>query len=479
MKYLLTIFFILSLFISPLVAQTDHTGLSAGLGYGVMMGSGAELSSNLRYQGRAFVRYGFVEQFQVELGGGIGRISGGDYSTLVLPFDARLVFTPIYFEGWHPFAYGGMGGMRYIVDVVPNSSLTNRATSGWTSVIPFGVGFSYAITDEVAFEGSGGYTLTGTDEIDATNTDSKKDNFWGALLGLTITFEGGSADHDKDGLTNDQEKELGTDPKNPDTDGDGLTDGEEINQYQTDPKKVDSDGDGLSDYDELKKYSTNPNKADSDDDGLSDADEIQNYKTDPNKSDTDKDGLSDGDEIQKHKTDPLQSDTDGDGLSDGEEVMKYKTDPLVADTDKGTIADGIEVKRSTNPLDPTDDLPKKDTIQLEIGKNIVLEGILFTTASAEISSESEPILEKVYNTLSGNLTIEVEIQGHTDNVGSRSLNMKLSLARAEAVKTYLVNKGIDARCMTTKGIGPDKPIAPNTTDEGKQQNRRIEFIRVK
>jgi outer membrane protein OmpA-like peptidoglycan-associated protein len=479
MKYILTILIVLSLFTHSLLAQNEHTGLSVGLGYGAMMGSNTELSSNLRFQGRAFARYGFIEQFQVELGGGIGRISGDDFSTLVFPFDARLVFSPIYMENWHPFAYAGMGAMRYIVDVVPNSGLTNRTTSGWTSIIPFGIGFSYALTDQVAFEGSGGYTLTGTDNLDVTTTNSKKDNFWGFLFGLTLTFESGSADHDKDGLTNDQEKQLGTDPKNPDTDGDGLTDGEEVNKYNTDPKKADSDGDGLSDYDEVKKYSTNPNKADSDGDGLSDADEILKYKTDPNKADTDGDGLSDGDEVLKYKTDPLKADTDGDGLSDGDEVMKYKTDPLVADTDKGTVPDGVEVKRGTNPLDPTDDLPKKDTIQLEVGKNIVLEGIMFKSASAEISPESEPILEKVYNTLSGNPVIEVEIQGHTDNVGSHSSNLKLSLARAEAVKTYLVNKGIDAKRMTTKGFGPDKPIVPNTTDEGKQKNRRIEFIRMK
>jgi len=479
MKYLFTLLLLLSLSTGFLAAQTDHTGLSVGLGYGGMIGSQTELSSTLRYQGRAFARYGFIDQLHLELGGGIGRISGDDFSTLVLPFDARLVFIPAYFDQWHPYVYAGAGVLRYIADVVPNTSLTERTTSGWTSIIPFGIGASYALTDEVAFEASAGYTLTGTDNLDITTTDSKNDNYLSFLLGLTLTIEGGSADPDKDGLTNDQEEMLGTDPKNPDTDGDGLMDGEEINTYQTDAKKADSDGDGLSDFDEIKKYSTDPNKSDTDGDGLSDGDELMKYKTDPLVADSDKDGLSDGDEVLKYTTDPLKADTDGDTLSDGAEVNKYKTDPNSADTDKGTVADGIEVNRGTNPLDPSDDLPKKETVQLEVGKNLVLEGITFSSASAEITPESEPVLEKVYNTLAENMDIEVEIQGHTDNVGSRSSNMKLSLARADAVKTYLVNKGIDGARMTTKGIGPDKPIAPNKTDEGKQKNRRIEFIRLK
>ena len=183
-----------------------------------------------------------------------------------------------------------------------------------------------------------------------------------------------------------------------------------------------------------------------------------------------------------YKTDPLKADTDGDGLSDGDEVLKYKTDPLKADTDGGTVNDGIEVARGSNPLDPADDLnwpPKKEELKVEIGKAMVLEGIVFKTGSAVISPESEDILTKAYNTLAQNPEIQVEIQGYTDNTGKRSVNMKLSKSRADAVKAWLVSKGIDATRITAKGVGPDKPIAPNKTAEGRQKNRRIEFMRTK
>ncbi len=74
---------------------------------------------------------------------------------------------------------------------------------------------------------------------------------------------------------------------------------------------------------------------------------------------------------------------------------------------------------------------------------------------------------------------EVAIHGHTDNVGGAKYNMKLSLGRAAAVKAYLVSKGIPAARITTKGFGFTKPVADNSTPEGRAKNRRIEFVRMK
>jgi OmpA-OmpF porin, OOP family len=70
-----------------------------------------------------------------------------------------------------------------------------------------------------------------------------------------------------------------------------------------------------------------------------------------------------------------------------------------------------------------------------------------------------------------------EISGHTDNTGSAAVNQRLSLARAEATKAYLVSKGLNATELDTSGEGPDKPIADNATSEGRSQNRRIEFAK--
>jgi outer membrane protein OmpA-like peptidoglycan-associated protein len=477
-RWILLFVLFISLVVMPEVkSQINKQGLSIGLGYGGIFGE-TELQDKLyRFNARAFARYGFVDQAQLEFGVGLGRLAGSGYQTLLVPIDLRLVLDPFTFLNWNPYLYGGIGALNYRLEETP-SLVAPVNTNGWTGVVPVGLGFQYLLKERILFEASGGYNFTFSDSLKGVSPTGKKDNYFSFLFGLTVTGESGSADPDNDGLTNDEEKRLGTDPHNPDTDGDGLTDGEEVNKYKTDPRNADSDGDGLSDGDEIHKYKTDPNKADTDGDGLKDSDEILKYKTDPNKADTDGDGLTDGEEVMTYKTDPLKADTDGDGLSDGDEVHKFHTDPLKADTDGGGVNDGDELQHATNPLDPKDDF-KKEELKVEVGQAIVLEGVEFASNKADLTPASEDTLAKAYNTLNQNPTLEVEIQGHTDNSGSKSLNKKLSLNRANAVKAWLVKKGIDEKRISTKGFGPEKPIAPNTTTEGRQKNRRIEFFRTK
>jgi len=115
-----------------------------------------------------------------------------------------------------------------------------------------------------------------------------------------------------------------SDPNNPDTDGDGLTDGEEVNVYHTLPNVADSDSDGLSDRDEIEIYYTNPLKADTDGDNLADGQEVNMYSTNPLKADSDDDGLNDYAEVITYQTNPLSADTDGDGFNDYAEVYAGK-----------------------------------------------------------------------------------------------------------------------------------------------------------
>ena len=124
-------------------------------------------------------------------------------------------------------------------------------------------------------------------------------------------------DSDDDGLTDGEEVILGTDPFDADSDDDGLTDGQEVEVYGTDPLDPDTDNDGLNDGDEIAA-GTDPFDADSDDDGLSDGDEVHVYGTDPLDPDTDDDGLTDGLEVALG-TDPLDADSDDDGIPDGQD----------------------------------------------------------------------------------------------------------------------------------------------------------------
>jgi outer membrane protein OmpA-like peptidoglycan-associated protein len=210
---------------------------------------------------------------------------------------------------------------------------------------------------------------------------------------------------------------------------------------------------------------------------LNDGSEVNQHKTDPLLPDTDNDGLNDLVELETYQTGPNNRDTDSDGLTDGEEVLKYKTLPKVADTDRGSILDGAEVQRGTNPLNYDDDIDRRP--KMEKGKAVVLEGIEFDTGKSTIRSSSEPILNGVFQAMMENPEVVAMISGHTDNVGKKNGNMKLSQARADAVKSWLVMKGIDSRRLITKGYGPERPIADNKTEEGRQKNRRIEFERIK
>ena len=163
------------------------------------------------------------------------------------------------------------------------------------------------------------------------------------------------ADFDGDGLSNELESRYGTDPNNPDTDNDGLSDGDEVNIYKTSPVDYDTDNDGLGDGKEIE-LKTNPLDIDSDDDGLKDGEEVESYHTNPLKPDTDGDGIIDREEIFIYATNPLAIDTDGDGLSDGDEIKAYETDPLKKDADGDGLSDGEEIKIGTNPIDAdTDD----------------------------------------------------------------------------------------------------------------------------
>lgn len=305
-------------------------------------------------------------------------------------------------------------------------------------------------------------------------------------------------DTDGDGISDmDETLVYHTNPYSPDTDGDGLNDGEEIKTYKTNPLSNDTDGDGLSDGEEVRRFRTSPRLVDTDGDGLTDGEEIMKYNTNALKRDTDGDGLSDGDEIKIHNTDPLKEDTDGDGLTDGDEILVYHTNPKLVDTDGDGLSDGYEVNTlGTDPLkvdtdgdgvpDNVDNCPLTPGVPEEqgcpakpkLGSRLQITGIVFETGKSTILPESEVALRHADSILNAYPTIRVSIQGHTDNQGDPAKNKSLSKDRAEAVKTWLVEHGINASRLETRGYGQDRPIAPNTTEEGRQQNRRIEFLIV-
>lgn len=111
-------------------------------------------------------------------------------------------------------------------------------------------------------------------------------------------------------------------------------------------------------------------------------------------------------------------------------------------------------------------------------KVFVLEGVNFESGKSTITQDSYVSLMKVVDIMETFPESTFDIVGHTDNIGSKDKNMTLSADRANAVKNFLVEKGIAESRMTTQGLGDTKPVASNKTPEGRAQNRRIEFIRT-
>jgi outer membrane protein OmpA-like peptidoglycan-associated protein len=114
-------------------------------------------------------------------------------------------------------------------------------------------------------------------------------------------------------------------------------------------------------------------------------------------------------------------------------------------------------------------------IPIEVNASIVLKNIFFDTKKAELKSESIAELDKLVQLLKENPTLKIEIDGHTDNVGRPADNLLLSNNRAKSVINYLLSKGIAVSRLAFKGFGATKPVADNTSEKGRAQNRRTEL----
>jgi OOP family OmpA-OmpF porin len=216
----------------------------------------------------------------------------------------------------------------------------------------------------------------------------------------------------------------------------------------------------------------------------------------PPPSDRDKDGIIDaadacpdtpGVATDDPKTNgcPPIADRDKDGIPDSEDACPdtpgVKTDnPKTngcADRDKDTIFDPEDAcPDAAGPPDPD---PKKNgcpAARVENNQIIITQQVKFRTGSATILPESDTILEAVQKIFEEHPEIKkVRVEGHTDNRGGAAYNKGLSQRRAAAVVKWLVDHGIDKSRLTSQGYGFSKPIATNKTEEGRQENRRVEL----
>lgn len=313
----------------------------------------------------------------------------------------------------------------------------------------------------------------------------------------------GCPDRDNDGIVDTEdacpdEAGLAEFKGCPDRDGDKIIDSEDAcpDEFGIAALKgcPDRDGDGIADNDDACPDESGPAEfngcPDQDGDGVMDKDDICPTIAGPKEMkgcpDTDGDGVIDPEDacptvpgIPELKGCP-QTDADGDGIKDTEDKCPTQAGPIenggcpYADTDGDGIIDLEDKCPKTPGVKENFGCPEIDEKAKEVLKR-AFDNLEFNTGKSTIRSSSYESLDDLATYLKENVIYNLLIEGHTDNVGSRSSNITLSKNRATAVKTYLNRKGVSSGRLITKWYGPDKPVGDNSTNEGRQQNRRVEM----
>ncbi len=289
-------------------------------------------------------------------------------------------------------------------------------------------------------------------------------------------------DKDKDGIKDNEDRC----PKDPE-DYDGFEDGDGCPEIDNDqdgvPDSVDKcpndkeDIDGFQDEDGCPDY-------DNDEDGIQDIQDKCPIVPEDLDGFEDNDGCPEYDNDQDRIPDSVDHcpdiPEDKDAYEDTDGCPDY-------DNDLDGIPDSTDKCPSEpetyNTFEDEDGCPDKKPAGKPKAKEIkrgrvILRGVNFEFGKARLTTDSYIILDQVYASLVEWPEIKIEIRGHTDSVGSRMSNKRLSYRRAQAVRDYLINKGISPDRMVAVGMGEDEPIAENSTAEGRAMNRRVELHRI-
>jgi outer membrane protein OmpA-like peptidoglycan-associated protein len=395
---------------------------------------------------RMNLRNDFLDRFSTDLEFGASIIQGDGWSGMLAPIGLRYKYVPKNAgknsnKRITPFATVG-ASLLYYNNLELSDSLNVRLTginadpafaefelqkaNGVTLNLPLRVGMSYNKSDFMDFELSVGYDLILTDALDRASS-GQYDGLLTFGLGVNFKNRGNKRkDSDGDGIRNYKEVELGLDPMNPDSDSDGLLDGEEVNQYNTNPLNPDTDSDGLMD-----------------------GNEVMVFFTDPRNRDTDMGGMSDYDEVNVGK-DPLLKDDD---MQTPEMKMEQEKNDMEMMNESMTYEKSID-----NP---------DQTIFFQQDKKILSPqeiSQLRAFAEAELVNSNKKVLLTGHSDLSG-------------KVKSPIYNAELSADRAKAVRAELVKMGISRDRLVIKSYGFDKQkSAPEELKDQNQLFRKVDMI---
>ena len=373
-----------------------------------------------------------------------------------------------------PYLFFGIGDAYYKSSYVSYVKLVPKGY-GLDFNFPFGAGVQVRLSENAHLKLQSTFHYSVTDTYDGTR--EAKTNFNDGFLYNTvgIIFSLGKKDTDKDGIADNKDK-------CPQTPSKVLVD---VNGCA-----LDKDGDGIADYidkcPEQKGTSSADGCADADLDSIRDDQDACVNAFGPVKfrgcPDSDGDGVPDVYDKCPNLAGTIElkgcSDRDGDGIMDNEDVCPDESGSQAFLGCKDSDGDGI--------VDKNDKCPSIPGLPVNIGcpeikeetKKVfeqALRGIQFETGKDIIKKLSYGILNNIVQVMKENPAYKLTIAGHTDNQGDDAKNMALSQSRANSVKAYLIENGIDAMRLTAIGFGESQAVETNDTKEGRAKNRRVEF----
>jgi outer membrane protein OmpA-like peptidoglycan-associated protein len=398
------------------------------------------------------------------------------------------------------YVKAGIGGIRYgggSTDACKDPKFVGKVC-GTTTAFVTGLGVRVPLSQQILFRGEGVIYPSSANTVDASKDppDTNKVKFSNLGLNLGLSFMLGSKpipDSDGDGILNNRDRCANT-PSGAqvndlgcpaDADGDGVANGIDKCPNTAVGAIVDaagctrdSDGDNIADgIDKCPDtpagvlVDSNGCPRDSDGDGI--ADGLDRCSATPKGAtvdalgcpgDEDADGVLDG--LDRCPRTPIGATVNASGCPAGQQPSRLRTAPSPSPTPADTSA---SPPPSANPS------PTPQAGAAIAGAPLVLEGVSFETGSARLQSGSYVELDSIAKVLLARPSMKIEISGHTDDAGTPADNQHLSTLRAEAVRNYLVAKGVPFQQMVARGYGATMPRTPDTTPQGRAANRRVEI----
>ncbi len=328
---------------------------------------------------------------------------------------------------------------------------------------------------------------------------------WRLLVGVRMTRPGAAeepSDPDGDGILPDDQCPREAEDMDGYADGDGCpdldNDGDGVPDTQDGAPMDPEDKDGYADDDGVPEL-------DNDEDGIADASDrcsveaetMNGFEDDdgcPDVADADGDGMRDDVDQCPREAEDMDgfanddgcpdNDNDGDGVADARDRCPQEAGPAGnygcpdSDEDRDGVPYRIDVCPKEAGKTVFDGCKRKQKVSLRDGKVVIVEPVFFKSDKDQIDRRSYTLLNNIATLLAEHNELSIQVEGHTDDEADDMYNKDLSQRRAEAVRTYLIGRGIVADRLTAVGFGEERPVADNTTRKGRALNRRVAFVVV-